>query len=151
LEEGSAVVADSEPVRFDFFINATGLQPPRILKQLDLPLADDGALSVDAHLRSPADPAIHGGGDCVAVEGHALPRIGVYAIRQAPILFHNLLASLDGTAPRRFTPQKHYLWIMNLGDGTGLAARSGMWWRGRSAFLLKDWIDRRFLRSFQEG
>ena len=40
---------------------------------------------------------------------------------------------------------------MNLGSGTGLAARSGLWWHGRAAFRLKDWIDRRFLREYQES
>jgi hypothetical protein len=38
---------------------------------------------------------------------------------------------------------------MNLGDGTGLATRGRLWWHGRFAFRLKDWIDRRFLREYQ--
>jgi hypothetical protein len=40
---------------------------------------------------------------------------------------------------------------MNLGDGTGPAVRSGLWWHGRAAFRLKDWIDRKFLREYQEA
>lgn len=56
----------------------------------------------------------------------------------------NLLAALDGAKPKPFRPQEHFLWIMNLGDGTGLAVRRDLWWHGRAAFKLKDWIDRRF-------
>ena len=41
------------------------------------------------------------------------------------------------------------LWIINLGDGTGLATRGSLWWHGRPAYWLKDWIDRRFLRGYQ--
>lgn len=149
LETGGALTLGGATVPFDIFVNATGLKPSAILCDLDLPLGPDGTLAVDKHLRSPADPLIHAGGDCAALEGHTLPRIGVYAVRQAPVLLDNLVAALDGSMPRTFVPQRRYLWIMNLGDGTGLAVRGRFWWHGRSAFRLKDWIDRRFLRAYQ--
>jgi NADH dehydrogenase FAD-containing subunit len=151
VESGNAVLADGTRVPFDVFVNATGLVPAPALRNFGLPLDASGAMLVDAHLRSPADPAIHGGGDCVAFGVQALPRIGVYAIRQAPVLFANLLAALDGGTPRRFVPQRRYLWILNLGDGTGLAVRGRLYWHGRAAFMLKDWIDRRFLREYQDA
>jgi NADH dehydrogenase FAD-containing subunit len=73
----------------------------------------------------------------------------VYAVREAPILFENLLASLTGGEPSRFEPQRHYLLILNMGDGTGLATRGKFHCYGRLAFRLKDWIDRRFLAQYQ--
>jgi NADH dehydrogenase FAD-containing subunit len=149
VEAGRAILDDGEAVAFDLFVNATGLQPSPLAASSGLPVDRQGALVVDAHLRAPADPAIHGAGDCVALQGHALPRIGVYAIRQAPVLFHNLLAALEGTKPARFVPQRRFLWIMNLGDGTGVAARGRLYWRGRAAFLLKDRIDRSFLAEYR--
>jgi NADH dehydrogenase FAD-containing subunit len=149
LEEGRALLAGGDAIGFDVFVNATGLTPPALVSELGLPIGEGGGLIVDQHLRSPADPLVHGGGDCVALEGHALPRIGVYAIRQAPVLLHNLLAALEGGEPRSFEPQRRYLWILNLGDGTGLAVRGGLWWHGRAAFRLKDWIDRRFLTRYR--
>jgi NADH dehydrogenase FAD-containing subunit len=149
LADGMAVAESGERLPFDRFVNATGLHPRSLPMGADLPVGEGGAMLVDRHLRSPSDPRIHGGGDGVAVEGHELPRIGVYAIRQAPILLDNLLASLDGTPPTAFRPQRRYLWIVNLGDGTALAMRGRLWWHGRLAFRLKDWIDRRFLKSLQ--
>ncbi|TPG61103.1 pyridine nucleotide-disulfide oxidoreductase [Roseomonas nepalensis] len=133
------------PLPFDLLAVATGLRPPPVLAELGLPLAADGALAVDARLRSPADPRVHGAGDCVAFEGHALPRAGVFAVRQAPVLRHNLLAAVEGGAPRRFRPRARYLWIMNLGDGTGFASYGPLHARGRLALRWKDWLDRRFL------
>lgn len=38
---------------------------------------------MDEHLRSIADAAVHGGGDCVAHRGRELPKVGVYAILTA--------------------------------------------------------------------
>jgi NADH dehydrogenase FAD-containing subunit len=115
-----------------------------------LPTSADGALLVDRYLRSVADPRVFGGGDCIAFQGRALPRVGVYAIREAPILFHNLLATLQGRPLRPFKPQRHCLLILNLGDGTGLATWGRFHWHGRLAFWLKDRIDRAFLREYQE-
>jgi NADH dehydrogenase FAD-containing subunit len=151
VEGGRAVLADGSAVPFDLFVNATGLRPPPLVRELGLPVDDEGGLVVDEDLRSTGDAAVFGAGDCVAFEGRERPRIGVYAIRQAPVLFRNLLVALNGGEPRRFRPQRRYLWIMNLGDGTGLAIPSGLWWHGRAAFRLKDWIDRRFPREYQEA
>lgn len=151
LDGGRAMLGDGDAVPFDLFVNATGLGPGRVIRRCGLPVDEAGALRVDGHLRSIADPAVHGGGDCVSVEAHGLPRVGVYAIRQAPILCHNLLASLEGWAPRRFRPQRRYLWIMNLGDGSGLAVRGALWWHGRASHWLKDRIDRRFLCRYQRA
>jgi NADH dehydrogenase FAD-containing subunit len=92
---------------------------------------------------------VFGGGDCIALAGRRLARVGVYAVREAPVLFHNLLATLEGRPLRRFRPQRRYLLIMNLGDGTGLATWGGLWWYGRLAFWLKDRIDRAFLKEYQ--
>lgn len=150
VEDKAVILEGGEEIPFDVFVNATGLRPAPLIRETGLPVDAAGALLVDAHLRSIAEPTVHGGGDGIALTGEELPHVGVYAIRQAPILFHNLLAALEGTEPKQFKPQKHFLWIMNLGDGTGLAVRRSLWWHGRAAFRLKDWIDRRFLREYQD-
>jgi len=149
VEPGAAVLHGGERVRFDHFVNATGLKPNPVIQASGLPVDKEGALLVDRHLRSPSHPEIHGGGDCIALQGHRLTRIGVHAIREQPVLYRNLLAAADGTEPVAFHPQDRFLWIMNLGDRTGLAVRGGHWWQGWSAWLLKDLIDRRFLWRYR--
>jgi NADH dehydrogenase FAD-containing subunit len=151
VESGDAVTADGARVAFDVFVNATGLKPSPLIRTSGLPVDDDGALIVDEHLRSAADGRVHGGGDCIVLRDRKLAKVGVYAVRQAPIIFENLLASLTGGTPRRFEPQRHYLLILNMGDGRGLATRGKFHWHGRLAFRLKDWIDRRFLAQYQRA
>jgi len=151
IAQNEAVLADGSRTSFDVFVNATGLQPARVLSEFGLPTDPGGALMVDQHLRSVAAPEVHGAGDCIWFHGRPLPRVGVYAIRQAPVLFHNLMAAAEGTPPKAFRPQRRYLIIMNLGDETGLAVRGRWYWHGRAAFRLKDWIDRRFLRGYQDA
>jgi NADH dehydrogenase FAD-containing subunit len=147
VEGREAVLATGGRIAFDHLVNATGLVPNPLHAATGLPLDETGALRVDRFLRSVGDPAVHGAGDGVTVEGHHLDKVGVYAIRQGPVLTANLKAALEGGPPVPFRPQRRYLWILNLGDGTGLAMRGGLWWHGRAAFLLKDLIDRRFLAA----
>jgi NADH dehydrogenase FAD-containing subunit len=151
IESGEAILSDGRRVPFDLLVGAIGLRPSPLVRATGLPCDVEGALIVDEHLRSVASPLVLGGGDCVALRGRRLAKVGVYAVRQAPILCHNLLATLAGRPLARFRPQRRFLLILNLGDGRGLAIWGPFWWLGRTAFWLKDRIDRRFLASYQDG
>ncbi|MBS4083756.1 MAG: FAD-dependent oxidoreductase [Rhizobiales bacterium] len=144
-----AKLRDNHEISFDFLVNATGLIADTIGKDLGIPLDSSGGILVDDTLRSPEYQNIFAVGDCATFASNPLPKIGVYAIRQSPILFHNIQAMISGVSLRQFVPQKLYLSIITLGDGNGLATRGSWWYFGRAAFLLKDWIDRRFLSSIQ--
>jgi NADH dehydrogenase FAD-containing subunit len=148
VESRSITLADGRSALADIVVNASGLAPAPLLASLGLPL-ERGGLVVDETLSSPVADHIFGGGDCIALAGHRLPRIGVHAIRQAPVLLHNLLARIEERPLQPFVPQAHCLTIMNLGDGRGLALRNGLAWRGRLAWWLKHAIDRRFLDTYR--
>jgi NADH dehydrogenase FAD-containing subunit len=148
-------VAGAEPspdIAADLVVAATGLRPPSLLAESGLPTAPDGSILVDDALRSTGNAHVFGVGDCVSLDGHDLPRIGVYAIRQAPVLHHNLIAAARGepeAALRRFEPQQRYLLILNLGGGNALATRRSLHWQGRAAWWLKNSIDRRFISRYR--
>jgi hypothetical protein len=75
--------------------------------------------------------------------------VGVYAVRQNPVLDHNLLAALEGRELIPFDPGGAYLLIFNMGNGKGIFWKKNWVWGGRWAFYLKDYIDRRFMRTYQ--
>ncbi len=150
VEKGVATTEKGERFAFDFLVNAAGLQPPALLSESGLATDARGALLVNRFLQSVGQPSVFGGGDCAAFEQRPLAKIGVYAVREAPVLFHNLLATLGqdgGTTLRAFKPQRSFLLILSLGDGTGLAVWRRWAWHGRAAFWLKDFLDRRFLAA----
>jgi NADH dehydrogenase FAD-containing subunit len=149
VESQAVTTAGGKQIPFDFLVHAVGLTPPAILRATGLPTSEDGALLVDQFLRSPAEPRVFGGGDCIAFQARELANVGVYAIREAPILCHNLLATLQGQPLRRFRPQRRFLLVLNLGDGTGLLTWGPFYWHSRVAFWIKDRIDRAFLRAYQ--
>jgi NADH dehydrogenase FAD-containing subunit len=128
---------------------ALGVRPSAIFAASNLPVGPDGGLRVNQYLQSPAYPEIFGGGDCIHYGPQALDKVGVYAVRQNPVLFHNLVASLNGEALMPFDPGGNYLLIFNMGGGIGILHKAGITLGGRLAFRIKDWIDRRFMCRFQ--
>jgi NADH dehydrogenase FAD-containing subunit len=148
IEHGFAVTRVGR-APFDILVNATGLKPSPVVGAMDLPTGAGGGLLVDRYLRSVGDPRIFSGGDCVSFAERDLPKLGVYAVREAPVLLRNLLATQDGRRLKPYAPQRRALMILNLGDGTGLAIRGSWALRGRAFAWIKDWIDRAFLRRYQ--
>ncbi len=147
--QGNVMLTNGRTFEFDLAFVAIGIRPAPMFAESGLPTGADGGLLVNAHLQSVAHRDIFGGGDCASLEGHALAKVGVYAVRENPILFHNLKVALDGGEMMRFSPQTHYLLIFNMGNGRGIFWKKDWVWSGRLAFQLKDYIDRRFMRMFQ--
>jgi hypothetical protein len=59
------------------------------------------------------------------------------------------MASLEGGKLEEFDPGGSYLLIFNLGDGKGILGKNSLIFDGRLAFMIKDYIDRKFMRKFQ--
>jgi NADH dehydrogenase FAD-containing subunit len=140
---------DGREMEFTAAFLAVGIRPSPIFRVSNLPVGAKGELLVNSSLQSTGFPEIFGGGDCIALEGNPLPKIGVYAVRQNPILYQNLMAALEGGPLQTFNPQKDFLAILNMGNGRGILWRKTWVWEGRLSFLLKDYIDRAFMKKFQ--
>lgn len=150
LSEGRVILSDGSSLATDLVLLATGTRPSRLFRESGLAVGDDGGLLVDETLRSVSHPMIFGGGDCIAFAPRPLARVGVHAVRQNPILMHNLTAAVFGRdGYRPYKPRRAYLLILNTGDGRGIFVRNGLVLAGKMAFRLKDRIDRGFMRKFQ--
>jgi NADH dehydrogenase FAD-containing subunit len=149
VEDGRVVLSDGSALPSDFIFVAVGVKPSPLFGDSSIPTGEDGGLLVNSFLQSTAHPELFGGGDCISLAGHPLAKVGVYAVRQNPVLLHNLMAALDGGLLRQFSHGGAYMLIMNMGDGKGILWKGNSVWNGRFAFLLKDFIDRRFMKTFQ--
>lgn len=140
---------DGRRLEFDVLLLAAGVRAPRFLRESGLDVAGDGALLVNRRLQAVQHPELFGGGDCIQLKGSALARVGVYAVRQNPLLLNNLLAFFGHGEFQEFRDISGYLQIINMGDGSGLLLWKGLCVHSHWAFRLKDFIDRRFMRRFQ--
>ena len=149
IENGMVTLSDGRQISFDTALVAIGTRPSSLFRDSGLPTSADGGLLVNPRLQSVRYADIFGGGDCVSLEGQSLARVGVYAVRENPILYHNLLAALEGASMMSFEPQKFFLLILNMGNGQGIFWKKNWVWKSRLAFVLKNYIDKKFMRKFQ--
>ncbi len=133
----------------DFIILATGVHPSPFFKKAGLQTGADGGLSVNRFLQCPDYPEIFGGGDCIHYMDQPLDKVGVYAVRENPVLYHNLKAFLQGDDLQDFEPGGDYLLIFNLGNFQGVFRKKWFQMSGILAYKIKDWIDRKFMKKFQ--
>ena len=144
------MVFDAGPeVTADFIILATGVHPSRFFREAGLQTGPDGGLLVNRFLQHPDYPEIFGGGDCIWYREQPLDKVGVYAVRENPVLFHNLKAFLQGEPLQAFDPGGDYLLIFNLGNRQGVLRKKWFQLAGTLAFWVKDWIDKKFMKEFQ--
>jgi NADH dehydrogenase FAD-containing subunit len=125
------------------------VKPSPIFEESGLPTGPDSGLLVNKFLQCVDRPEIFGGGDCIYFKEQPLDKVGVYAVRENPVLFHNLMASLEGGELQPFDPGGPYLLIFNLGDNRGILGKRSLILDGWLAFAIKDYIDRKFMREFQ--
>ncbi|MFC4734601.1 selenide, water dikinase SelD [Salipiger abyssi] len=141
LDNGHRIAAD-------FVTGAAGARPYGWLRETGLAL-HEGFIAVSPTLQS-ADPNVFAAGDCAHLTRSPRPKAGVYAVREAPILFDNLRKRLSGEdSPRRYRPQKDYLKLISLGEKSALGDRFGLALSGPLMWRWKDRIDRRFMAKFQ--
>ena len=133
----------------DFIFMALGVKPSTIFEKSGLPVGPDKGLLVNKYLQSVKYPDIFGGGDCIYFQDQPLDKVGVYAVRENPVLLNNLMASLEGSGLETFDPGPEYLLIFNVGGGIGVLKKKQLVFGGKIAFIIKDYIDRKFIKKFQ--
>lgn len=158
LETGISVVeitknavhlADSRAIPAALTIAAAAPMPHAWLADTGLANAQ-GYIDVSATLQSCVDFDVYATGDCAALTFAPRPKAGVFAVREAPILYHNLRADLLGQRRKPFRPQKSYLKLISTGGKGAIADKAGLKLDGAALWRWKDRIDRKFMKQFSD-
>jgi len=150
MGDGVVLLENGASYKADILFPAMGVKPSAIFTESGLATGSDGGLLVNRYLQSVEYANIFGGGDCIFFQPQPLDKVGVYAVRENPVLFHNLTAALTGGDLQPFDPGGKYLLIYNLGGGVGILCKWSIIFSGKLAFRLKDYIDRKFIHTFQD-
>lgn len=156
VERDAVHLAGGERIAVDATVWVSGATALPLFEGSGL-ATDRGFLRIGPTLQCEGREDVFAAGDCAAwTAGPPLPKAGVYAVRQGPVLADNLVARARGLVARasggrlrRYRPQRDFLSLLNLGDGTAIGTKWGLSAEGRALFALKDRIDRRFVRRFQ--
>ena len=144
----AVILSDGRQIPSDFTTGAAGAKPHDWQANIGVDL-HQGFIAVNPMLQS-SDPTLFAVGDCAHMTDSPRPKAGVYAVRQAPILFDNLRAALSGGKLRAYAPQNDYLKLISLGGKSALAERLGTAFSGPVLWRWKDHIDRTFMRQFDD-
>ncbi len=127
-----------QTLQFDSVFIVTPTEPSNILPD-----------PVNASLES--QPDIFATGDCTSMTDYPdLPRSGVVAVRQGQLLSESLRARIIGQKPKLYAPQNKMLNILISGDGQARLVFANLSFEGRLALRFKNWIDNRYMKSFEE-
>jgi selenide,water dikinase len=140
-------VTTTEP-GFDAMFWATGASALPLLRESGLRTDAGGYVLVDASLRSVSHPDVFAAGDNASLEGSAVPKSGVYAVRQGAVLAENLKRVVRGMPMLDYVPQKVSLSLISCGDKYAIASRGDWSAEGRWVWQWKNWIDRRWVAKF---
>ena len=133
---------------FDAAFWATGASAPPLLRESGLRTDAQGYALVDANLRSVSHPDVFAAGDAASLEGVTLPKSGVYAVRQGPVLADNLKRLVRGMGMLDYIPQPDSLSLISCGGKYAIASRGAWTAEGRWAWRWKNWLDRRWIAKF---
>jgi len=137
-------------VALDDVVWVTGAEPPDWFGTSGLDVDARGFVAVDTCLRSTSHPDVFGAGDAVSMAQDPRPKSGVFAVRQGPVLAHNLRARVLNQPLKRYRPQRSFLSLISTGDKDAIASYAGWSVKGPWVWRWKDHIDRTFMRRFNE-
>ena len=133
----------------DFLLWATGGAPPGLLKDTNLETSGAGFIRVRPSLQTMGYDNVFAAGDCIEFPFRSLPKSGVYAVREGPVLARNLHAWLENRSLVPYRPQASALALLMTGTRNAVASRRNASFHGPWVWRLKDWIDRRWMRKFE--
>jgi selenide,water dikinase len=138
------------PIEVDEVLWTTQARPPAWLAGTGLALDERGFLRVEPDLRAAGREEVFAAGDIISFASRQLPKSGVYAVRAGPVLARNIRRLLTRRVPRPFRPQRDAMYLVSTGDPYAVGTRNGVVFSGAWVWRWKDWIDRRFMRKFNE-
>ena len=150
VEANRLRLADGREAPFDELFWCTGAAAAPWIADSGLPVDERGFLAVTDTLQSTAEPSVFGAGDIATQVNHPRPKAGVYAVRQAPVLAHNLRAAVLGKILQAHRPQRRFLSLVSLGKRLATADRGPFSVTGEWVWRWKDSIDCKFMSRFEQ-
>ena len=142
------LLTDGQTLDADFVTLAIDAGAQSGLTESGVQCDSKGFIQVDKFLRSISHPDIFAAGDSAAFTPSPLPKAGVYAVRQGPILTLNLIAALKKHSLQPFKPQHRFLSLLATGERHAVASRGPLFATGKWVWSWKNHIDRKFMARF---
>lgn len=149
VEAGALRLAEGASLAADWIVWTTSASAPAWLAASGLATDARGFIEVNDHLQSASHPNVFAAGDCASLVGRSVPKAGVYAVRQGPVLAGNLRCAMKGKPLSRYIPQRTALALISAGSRHAVASWGPIAFAGDWVWRWKDRIDRRFMARYR--
>lgn len=141
---------DGRAIEHDHVFWVTGVDASGAFSDSGLATDKRGFIAVNRYLQSTSHENVFASGDAAAMQSQSRPKSGVFAVRQGPALSDNLRCYALEKPLRRYRAQSRALALIGTGQGNAVASKGAFHASGQWVWRVKDWIDRRFMRRFQD-
>lgn len=145
VRAGTLSVEGLEDIVADEVILAIEVSAPAWLRTTGLPLDERGFIRINELLQVEGRREIFAAGDVAAFPTRDLPKSGVYAVRQGPVLHENIRRALSGEPLIKFSPQRRALYLVSTGRRRAIGSYGSFSFEGKWVWLLKRWLDKRWV------
>lgn len=142
--ENDILMFNNGRLPYDYLILANGYKGVSI-NFIGFDTTEENYLFVDDNLSPQKDTLAMG--DMISFRSYGtLVKAGVFAIRQAPVLYNNLMYLIEkGKELKTYKPQDKYLQIINVGSKKAIMSFGKFYIYGKVPWLIKDHIDREYM------
>jgi selenide, water dikinase len=148
IEPTQLLLQNGERLPCQISVLATGYAPAPLLAAIDVQKTDDGSIAVNSGLQSRSHKNVFAAGDCAGNPKVPMAKSGVFAVRQGPMLYENLLLALKGGALKSYEHDPKALALVSLGEKKAIATRNGFAFTGGWAWSWKDRVDRKWMSQY---
>lgn len=134
----------------DLTVWAVNAQAKPWLANTELSCNKDGFIDVDSNLRSTSHRNVFASGDTINFVSQTLPKAGVYAVRQGPIIDNNIRALIKPASTKLliYKPQQQFLSLLTTGGKHAILSRGALCLSGKWVWRWKNKIDSNFVDRF---
>lgn len=151
LVESKLIVAwDGSEFPLDEILWCTAASGPAWLREAGLSVDKQGFVSTNAYLQSISHPFVFATGDVGTQVDTPSSKAGVFAVRQAPVLYTNLRRLILNEPLKVYKPQTDFLSLMATGGKRAIASRGPLAIKADWVWRWKDHIDQTFMRQFRQ-
>ena len=150
LSRGIIHSLNAEPILTDEIIWCIQAAGSPWLQKSQLECDDAGFVNVRQTLQSLRYDHIFAAGDIANMIANPRPKAGVYAVRQAKVLYQNLRAVLLNQSLIEYKPQDGFLSLLALGEKQATGSKSIFSFSGDWVWRWKNSIDVKFMNQFHQ-
>ena len=149
ITKSTIILDDERSLEYDCAIIATGSRSSFYMSKSDFQLDNKDNMLVNEHLQSTSHPFIFGGGDCISFENYDyVKKVGVYAVKEGPYLYNNILNFIHQKPLEKYIPQRKYLSIISTSRKTAVLNYGNIVFSGKIAWHIKNYIDKNFISRY---